>query len=445
MVARRFLIALAAGALAALSPAAIAEAAPGDIYVADSANNTIYRIDSGGHRFTVASGDPIAGPRGIAFGPDGQLYVATITGTGSIVRVNPSTGAKAVVASGAPLSNPRGIDFTPAGQMLVGDNGPIDDCTGGPTDSVVVRVNPATGAKSVFASGGFMNDANGVGAFASGAIFVSDCGAAGSGGPADGRVISLNPSSGVQTPVVTGGLLFNPVGLAPRLNGDAYVTDFGPTSSGGTPLDGRVVRVTATGGASLLTSGINLDNPQSPAFDFGGALVVTDIGNNASTVTTDGKVIRISLAGSQTTVEPGLRNPRGIAVEPPRCARKVATIVGTTGADVIRGSPSRDVIAGLGGRDKIKGLGARDFICGGGGKDKLVGKGGKDVLIGQGGKDKLAGGGGRDRLKGGKGRDTLRGGPGRDRLAGGRGRDRLIGGPGRDRLNGGPGRDLEIQ
>ena len=90
----------------------------------------------------------------------------------------------------------------------------------------------------------------------------------------------------------------------------------------------------------------------------------------------------------------------------PACKGKPATIVGTKGSDVRKGTSVRDVIVGLGGDDKLSGLAGNDLICGGAGEDKLKGGPGRDSLLGQKGKDKLEGGGGRDLCKGGRGRDA---------------------------------------
>ena len=87
---------------------------------------------------------------------------------------------------------------------------------------------------------------------------------------------------------------------------------------------------------------------------------------------------------------------RGGPKQPAACAPSRATIVGTTGPDVLTGTPGRDVILGLSGRDRIRGLGGPDVICGH------------------------------------DGADLVKGGPGRDRLAGGPGADRVVGGAGRD-------------
>jgi hypothetical protein len=106
------------------------------------------------------------------------------------------------------------------------------------------------------------------------------------------------------------------------------------------------------------------------------------------------------------------------------CAREVATISGTGGADKLVGTPRHDVIAGLGGNDTIRGLAGNDVICGGSGKDTVKGDKGNDSLYGEQGRDRLNGGRGRDLVKGGAGRDILTGGPGIDKLRGGAGRDK---------------------
>jgi hypothetical protein len=106
------------------------------------------------------------------------------------------------------------------------------------------------------------------------------------------------------------------------------------------------------------------------------------------------------------------------AAKKPRCAGKVATIVGTARGEVIRGTRKADVIVAKGGHDRIFGRGGNDIICAGGGHDRVVGAGGNDLVIG---------------------------GPGRDKLYGGPGRDRLYGGPANDRLAGGPGNDVCLQ
>ena len=87
------------------------------------------------------------------------------------------------------------------------------------------------------------------------------------------------------------------------------------------------------------------------------------------------------------------------------CKGKSATIVGTEGNNVRKGTSRKDVIVGLGGKDQLSGLAGNDVICGGPGKDTLNGGKGNDKLYGEAGKDTLKGGPGKDKLKGGAGKD----------------------------------------
>ena len=119
-------------------------------------------------------------------------------------------------------------------------------------------------------------------------------------------------------------------------------------------------------------------------------------------------------------------------IEGPTCGGRAATIVGTTGDDVITGTEQRDVISALSGNDEVNALGGKDLVCGKGGRDKLKGKADGDLV---------KGGNGRDVTKGGGGDDTLRGGPKPDRLRGGSGNDLLAGGGGNDSCRGGSGTD----
>ena len=124
-----------------------------------------------------------------------------------------------------------------------------------------------------------------------------------------------------------------------------------------------------------------------------------------------------------------------------RCDGRVATIVGTSGPDVLQGTGGPDVIASLGGNDLVHGGAGNDRICLGAGNDRGIGGSGSDRIFGESGRDILSGGSGNDRLAGGSSNDTLIGHAGRDVLLGGIGHDVARGGPGNDRIEGGTGSD----
>ena len=168
---------------------------------------------------------------------------------------------------------------------------------------------------------------------------------------------------------------------------------------------------------------------------------------------------------------------------PPLCGGKPATIVGTTGDDVLKGTDGDDVIVGLAGDDLIKGLGGNDTLCGQYGNDILVGGAGDDVLwagpgsdwvsyglapngvvvhlgtgvstgwgtdqlrsieniLGSPWNDDLVGNGSRNVIKGGSGDDTIVGRRSSDHLYGGLGDDILRGKQGSDVLDGQDGYEV---
>ena len=101
-----------------------------------------------------------------------------------------------------------------------------------------------------------------------------------------------------------------------------------------------------------------------------------------------------------------------------QCLGRKATILGTSGNDVIYGTDGSDVIVGGKGRDEIHGLGGDDFICGEGGRDILTGGSGDDELSGGQGGDAIFAGSGDDFLTGGDQSDQLHGGSGDDDMQG---------------------------
>jgi Ca2+-binding RTX toxin-like protein len=123
------------------------------------------------------------------------------------------------------------------------------------------------------------------------------------------------------------------------------------------------------------------------------------------------------------------------------CHGRVATIVGTSGDDVLHGTPGRDVIWGGPGNDTIYGSLGNDLICGGAGDDVIHGGRGNDEVFGGRGADRVFGDLGDDKVSGGPGSyDDVYGGLGIDTVDGGPGNYDLVHGDyGYDRMSGGPG------
>jgi hypothetical protein len=128
-------------------------------------------------------------------------------------------------------------------------------------------------------------------------------------------------------------------------------------------------------------------------------------------------------------------------VERPVCAGRLATIVGTSGNDVITGTLGDDVIVTGAGRDWIRGRGGDDVICSGAQRDFVAAGDGDDTVDTGTGRDVASGGVGDDAITGRANADILTGGLGADTLHGNTGDDNLIGHDGDDQLDGGPGSD----
>ncbi|MDR2567650.1 MAG: VWA domain-containing protein, partial [Bifidobacteriaceae bacterium] len=129
------------------------------------------------------------------------------------------------------------------------------------------------------------------------------------------------------------------------------------------------------------------------------------------------------------------------------------TIIGTTSADVLKGTDGDDVICGGGGADTIKagagddviyGDAGGDTIHGGTGNDVILGGDGGDTIRGEDGQDVIHGEAGGDTVYGGADNDLIYGGDGGDTLWGDAGDDTIFGEAGADTVRGGDGNDLII-
>jgi DNA-binding beta-propeller fold protein YncE len=72
----------------------------------------------------------------------------SIGDTGQVIRVDPATGAQTLVATGDQLIDPFGIALDPTGRIFVTDGGTFEE--GGR----VIAIDPATGTQTLISSGG---------------------------------------------------------------------------------------------------------------------------------------------------------------------------------------------------------------------------------------------------------------------------------------------------
>lgn len=206
---------------------------------------------------------------GMAFSPDGVLYVADYNaGTVSTVVDGVTTDI------GLTFSNPVGLAFSAAGDLYVSENG----------NGRIAKVVLSGPTKTTFASG--FAAPWGLAFDAAGNLLAADYG--------DNSVSSIAPGG-----AVTGlGLFFsNPAGLAFDATGNLYVAENG---------NGTVSRVTP--GLVKTTFASDLDAPHFLAFDSAGNLYVSQFNG--------GVVTRINALAAQSNLNFVFSNPAGLAFGP---------------------------------------------------------------------------------------------------------------------------------
>jgi Ca2+-binding RTX toxin-like protein len=217
----------------------------------------------------------------------------------------------------------------------------------------------------------------------------------------------------------------------------ATVNEFGPNIIGQDPQLGDLLNNGGPTDTHLpAATGPGLDKGITPQAIPRGFELTTD--QRGQPRTQDDPAIANATPGDGTdigsvelsqTSEPGPETrPAPLTVR--QCLGETATIVGTTGKDVIVGTDGRDVIRGLRGNDVIKSVGGNDLVCGDKGRDKIRTGDGNDTA---------RGGNNGDSMRGGDGDDLLRGGSGLDRILGEDGDDQLFGGAPRGKRGGGGG------
>ena len=93
---------------------------------------------------------------------------------------------------------------------------PGDIIVADPTSVRIIEVDPLTGAQAIISSGGVLRHPYGVAIDAAGKIIVGDIGAG---------VVSVDPATGHQTVISSGGFLSNPIGVALDASGDIIVVN----------------------------------------------------------------------------------------------------------------------------------------------------------------------------------------------------------------------------
>ena len=336
-------------------PLGLAVDASGNVYVADSLNNTIRMISSAGTVTTLAG---VAGMQGSADGPaatatffqpgsvtvdaSGNVFVAD-TGNSTVRRIAAATvstlagtpgvsGAADGSGANASFSQPAGIASDAAGTLYVADTG----------NSTVRRVTPAGVVTTLAGTAGVLGSANGTGAAAqfsaphdlsvdaSGTLFVAD-----SGNDmvrkltAAGAVTSFAGAAAVRgSSDQTGAAasFSSPLGIATDVMGNTYVADYQNQTIRKMAPNGAVTTLAGSPGLSGSADGTGsaarFTYPYAVAVDSAGTVYVADTFNYLiRAITPTGAVTTLAGSAGMSGTADGtgaaarFNAPEGIAVD----------------------------------------------------------------------------------------------------------------------------------
>ncbi|MEA2219932.1 MAG: hypothetical protein QOJ35_2558 [Solirubrobacteraceae bacterium] len=205
----------------------------------------VFRVDPVTFAQTRVSGGPLGGVSALTPEPDGDILILDASAR-AVIRLDGASGAATTVSSGGSMIQPLGIALEADGDILVSDRGADGEA------GAVIRVDPLTGAQSTLSSGGSFVDPSGVAVDADGQILLADPDALGGAG----AVIRVDPVTGAQTTVSSGGSLVDPTGIAVDADGHILVVDRSAFTAPDAFVAGAVIRIDPlTGAQTTLSSG----------------------------------------------------------------------------------------------------------------------------------------------------------------------------------------------
>ncbi len=251
-------------------------------------------------------------PYTVAFDAGGNLLVADYQtyhndtrNDGGVFKIDRSTGAQSIVSQDSKFVTPFGLAVEANNQILVVD---LDANVSG----AVFRVNPTNGAATQLSTGGSFYWLGGIAIGTNSGtevIYVTD---QGDGGSLPPGLYSVDPVSGTQTRVASGGSLASPDGLAVTASGMVVIAD---------SITRALVQVNpATGDQTLLTPVNTFIYPTHVAMDpANGDYIVSDGGSDPSVDLGVGSLWRVNRATQAVTQITGggyFEQPRGVIVHP---------------------------------------------------------------------------------------------------------------------------------
>ncbi len=268
------------------SPAGIASDSNGSVYIADSANNRIRRVNRG----VITTVFSINSPTGIAFGTGGFLYIAAagyfgtqfraITGIASALDVAVDLSGNAYATAGQYVRKlaSDGKVSTIAGSGVArffgGDNGP----------AATAKLHQPSGIAVDEAGNWYIADTanNRIRKISAGGVITSIAGTGDAGSSGDTGPATLAQLSG-------------PRSVAVDSQHNVYIADTG---------NNRVRKITPAG--IMLPVDVKVNDPEYVTIDLDGSLYIADAGND--------RIIKLSASGILTTAGQALK-PAAVTVD----------------------------------------------------------------------------------------------------------------------------------
>ena len=312
--------------------------ASGNVYVADTGNYTIRKVTPAGVETTLAGSAGFNGktngtgtaarfylPTGIAADSSGNIYVAD-TGNNTIRKVTPEgavttlagsagnpgstdgtgTGARFAFLNGS--SVPNGVAVDGGGNVFVADsaNHTIRKVTPGGVVSTLAGSAGVSGSLDGSGSAALFNYPEGIAVDASGYVYVADT--------FNGTIRKVSPGGVVTTLVGSSARFSKPTGLAIDSSGNLYVADAGNyTISKVTPA-GLVTLVAGAAGIYASVDGTGsaarFAKPVSVAVDSSGNLYVADGSDDVTTGGASSTIRKVTPAGAVSTLAGSVRHYR---------------------------------------------------------------------------------------------------------------------------------------
>ncbi len=368
---------IAASSSGLYSPSSIAVDASGNIFIADSANNRIRKVDASTHLISTVAGTGFAGfsgdggsptlamlnaPTGIAVDSAGDLFivdrgnsrvreVSAASHTISTVAGTATAGynGDGIAATSAQLNLPFSIAVDAAGNLFIADEG----------NSRIREVNASTQQISTVAGTGTfgfngdgitavsaqLNAPYGITIDSAGNLFIADT--------SNNRIREVNASTKLISTVAgtatkgfngdgaaaTSSQLSAPYAVAVDAAGDLFIADFGNDRirevNGATKLISTYVGTGTVGynGDGIAPTSANLQNPWGVVVDLYGDVFVADTFSNRVRIVTPGAPNVTVVAATTTTVQAS--SPTINLGQPEVFTATVSSIAGTPNSGTV--------------------------------------------------------------------------------------------------------------